>query len=365
MSLDPLTTIVWSSTLVYKFPIRNATIVGSTVTVKQINHQLSSGDVIQIAGASEFSELFSVAAVITVLDSNNFSYPVASPPVIETVTPTPGQKTDLWVSCKKYSTMLNYPGRLQFLLAGGHEAEIQTFESGVWTTQVTCKAIDGVTDVFFEARWKDARLALTVGSTIPTVTAYHAASPPPTTPADTTYRLPIFVGGGGGTLDPVGIPGTYDIVTTNEFGQVVAGSTGGGNDNNIYVTMLNSSGVTIPKGSPVRKTGELTIALAQGDSTKKGVFGIAYETILNGQTKIVLIEGIMTLPTGDWDLITGGTGGLVNDDIPYFLDFSVLGHLQKTVNVDTAPANSYLVAVGYAINANTLKIDIDSPIKVS
>ena len=366
MSLDPLTTIVWSPTQIYKFPVRNATVTGSTVTIKQINHQLSSGDVIAVTGDAEFGELFVTSAVVTVIDSNNFSYPAVAPPTIDGVSPQPGKKTDLWVSCKKYSTMLNYPGRIQFFLATTHEVEIQTFENGAWTTQVTVKTIDGVTDVFFDARWKDARLVLTVGATIPVVTAYHQSSPPPSTPADTTYHLPIFVpGSGGGSLTPVGVPGTYDIVTTNEFGQVIAGTVGGGNDNNIYIEMMNNGSATIPKGAPVRKTGDLTVELAQGNSTKKGCIGIAFETILIGQTKHILVEGTMTLPTGDWDVVTGGSGGLVNDDIPYFLDFSVTGRLTKTINVDTAPANSYLVAVGYAINPNMFKVDIDAPIKVS
>lgn len=364
MSLDPLTTIVWSPTIVYKFAIRNATIVGSVVTVKQINHQLSTGDSIVVSGASEFSELFASTAV-TVIDSNNFSYTVPAPPTIESVSPQPGMKTDLWLSCAKYSSMLNYPGRLQFALAGGHEAEIQTFENGEWTNQKTVTAADGTTDIFFDARWKDVRLQLTVGTTNPTVTAYHSSSPPPSTPADETYHLPIFTGGSGGSLDPVGIPGTYDVVTTNIYGQVIAGSTGLGSDNNIYTEMMNTSAALIPAGAPVRKTGDNTIELAQGNSTKKGVIGIAYEPIPVGQTKLILIEGTMTMPTGDWDLITGGSGGLVNDDAPYFLDFSTAGKLQKTPNIDTAPSTSYLVAVGYAINPNKLKLDIDAPIRVS
>lgn len=361
--IDPLSTIVWSPTLVYKFPVRSATVNGLTVTVKQINHQLSSGDAVTIFGNSQFEDLFFTGSV-TKIDSNNFTYFVGTPPSIDGIQPTPGQKTDLWLTCSKYSTMLNYPGRLQFFVASGHEVEIQAFENNAWTSQATIKDTDGVTDIFFDARWKDVRLVLSVGTTIPVVTAYHSSSPPPSIPADKTYHLPIFTGGGG-SITPVGIPGTYDIVTTNEYGQVISGVTGGGSDNNIYTEMLNTGVVNIPKGAPVRKTGNNTIELAQGNDVKKGVIGIAYEPILIGQTKLVLVEGTMTMPTGDWDVVTGGSGGLINDDIPYFLDFSIAGRLQKNINIDAAPANSYLVAVGYAINANQLKIDIDAPIKIS
>lgn len=363
--IDPLSTIVWSPTVVYKFPIRNATVAGSVVTVKQINHHLETGDSVVISGSGDYSELHKVGAV-TKIDSNNFSYTVTTPPTISGISPQPGQKTDLWLTCPKYSTMLSYPGRLQFWLTTGHEAKIQTFENGEWTNQVTITSADDVVDVFFDARYKDVRLVLTVGSTNPTVTAYHANSPPPSITADKTYHLPIFTGGSGGALTPVGIPGTYDIVTTNEYGQVVVGAVGGGTtDNNIYTEMMNNGSVNIPIGAPVRKTGDNTVELAQGNATKKGVIGIAYEAILIGQTKLVLVEGTITMSTGNWDVITGGSGGLVNDDIPYFLDFSTPGKLVKTVNLDTAPANSYLVGVGYAINPNKLKIDIDAPIKVS
>lgn len=359
--LDPLTTTIWSPTVQYTFPIRNATVSGSTVTVTYINHQLSSGDVVAVTGSGAQSS-FSGSGAVTVIDGNRFSYVATIPPTAPSLAPTPGQKTNLWLTCPSYSTLLVYPNKLRTQVASGTEIVIQTFEDNLWVTQQTVVWADGLTDIVFNGKYNIARLKMTAGTFIPTVTSYNANAPDPTPAAATTYFVPKFT---NAALEPVVTPGTYDTVTVNEFGQVISGTVGGTVDKNIYATMMNSGSSNILKGQPVRKLSDTTIELAQGNTSRKGVIGLAAEPILIGEVKQVMIEGSLAMTSAEWDAVTGDTGGLVADGSPYFLDFSVAGKLEKDVNVDTAPASSYLVTVGYAISSTAFRLDIDAPIKVS
>lgn len=70
-----------------------------------------------------------------------------------------------------------------------------------------------------------------------------------------------------------------------------------------------------------------------------------------------LAEGVLTLPTGTWDLVTGGAGGLV-PGARYYLGTS-LGALTTTAPV---VPGQYVTVIGSAISDVTLLVNPEPPI---
>jgi hypothetical protein len=70
------------------------------------------------------------------------------------------------------------------------------------------------------------------------------------------------------------------------------------------------------------------------------------------------LEGVLEGTTGDWDTVTGGTGGLVAGDV-YWLDPDNLGRI-----TNTAPTTDgdYVVPLGEAVSTTEFIIDIDTSV---
>lgn len=105
--------------------------------------------------------------------------------------------------------------------------------------------------------------------------------------------------------------------------------------------------------------GSVDLAKADAQGTIR-VSGLATGTVLAAASGDVAVDGVLTASTGEWDAITGDTGGLT-PGADYFLDAATAGLL--TLTAPTTPGE-FVVRVGHALSATEFEIEIQQPIKL-
>lgn len=155
----------------------------------------------------------------------------------------------------------------------------------------------------------------------------------------------------------IATPGTYNSVTVDTYGRVTAGTTSA--SSGLASTLTNSTGSTIGKFRALYKTATADqIALANaGASGTMRFIGFASAAINNAASGSVTTDGALTGTTGEWDAVTGQTGGLTPGAV-YFVSTSTNGAITST-----APTTGWLVRVGVAISTTTMLINKGEPIQ--
>jgi len=126
------------------------------------------------------------------------------------------------------------------------------------------------------------------------------------------------------------------------------------------IVMTNADEVeALVKCEPVyvSAAGEVSPAQADAEATTR-ILGLAQEEIAADGEGAIQFEGLLEATTGEWDIVTGLTGGLVVGDV-YYLDPDNVGQL-----VGTAPdtAGDYVTEVGHAVSSTELRIEIRRPV---
>lgn len=165
---------------------------------------------------------------------------------------------------------------------------------------------------------------------------------------------------GNPTVDLAGsivTPGTYSSVTVDTYGRVTAGSNAG--EVAVGSTLTNSTGgqIEICQAVYISGGGTITEARANAEGTSK-VIGLCMANIANSASGVVITNGEITATTGQWDNVTGGSGGLT-PDATYYLSAATAGAI-----TDTAPttASQYVVEVGIALSTTKLLVNIQKRI---
>lgn len=182
--------------------------------------------------------------------------------------------------------------------------------------------------------------------------------------AGTAGRITVTNGAataGDPTIDlvTVGTAGTYGSVTVDAYGRVTAGS-GAASVALITTTMTNAEASGIAIGQPVY--------VFSGDNVKKGIanatgtrriIGLVSDSTINAAASgNIAITGLMTATTGQWDAVTGQTGGLTPDAI-YYLDNATAGKMTSS-----APSTGWVCPLGIALSTTRFKINIGSTVKL-
>ncbi len=119
----------------------------------------------------------------------------------------------------------------------------------------------------------------------------------------------------------------------------------------ITVELTNSDSVTITIGTPVYSSSGFKRAKADSSSTTK-VIGLAFEDTSAAGSGRIQVTGVVTATTGEWDVVTGDSGGLTPNTL-YYLSETTSGKL-KTI----APTTGYIAPIGIAISTIQLRIEI-------
>jgi hypothetical protein len=154
-------------------------------------------------------------------------------------------------------------------------------------------------------------------------------------------------------------PGTYGSVTVDTYGRVTAGTADGAAPQ-LGVSLTNQTGATIEKFKAVYKTttaDEIAKANANSASTFRSI-GLASAAINDTSSGTIIVNGTITGTTGEWDAVTGQTGGLTPGSV-YFLSNSTAGNLTTT-----APSTGYICRVGIGLSTIQLLLNFGEPIQL-
>ena len=126
-------------------------------------------------------------------------------------------------------------------------------------------------------------------------------------------------------------------------------------------TRPNANAGSIVKGAPGYKNppaGEVDKARANAASTAR-VYGLVYDTtIATTANGTIATDGPLVATTGEWDAVTGQTGGLTPGAM-YFLDPSTAGMMTTT---PPTTVGHLVCKIGEAISTTEFEISISDPI---
>ncbi len=134
-----------------------------------------------------------------------------------------------------------------------------------------------------------------------------------------------------------------------------------GQDQGSTFTARNGAGCVIRKCQPVCSTGVDTVTLASADNIATSyVLGLAIDaSIADGAEGSFQSDGSLIADAVDWDAVTGQVGGLTSG-ARYFLSL-VAGRL---TTVAPTGSGEVWVPIGVALDARSLVINLQTPIKV-
>lgn len=123
------------------------------------------------------------------------------------------------------------------------------------------------------------------------------------------------------------------------------------------ISAVNGNAGTINIGEPVyvSDNDEVDLARANASGTKKVIGLVASTTIATTASGNILTDGILTASTGQWDAVTGQTGGLTAG-ATYFLSAATAGRLTTTAPTTTG---QYVAPVGIALSTVSMRLDVD------
>jgi len=151
------------------------------------------------------------------------------------------------------------------------------------------------------------------------------------------------------------------VIISGQVQQLQAGDTLDASAAEVDVVALtNGNASAIVIGSPVYSDAAGSVDLAQANASGTvEVLGLVRDTsIAASASGSIQTDGILAATTGQWDIVTGDTGGLVAGTV-YYLDPTTAGKLTATAPTTTS---QYVVRVGKAISTTEMEISIEPPI---
>jgi len=128
---------------------------------------------------------------------------------------------------------------------------------------------------------------------------------------------------------------------------------GGGTADALTVNLANAESVNLSKCQVIypSSAGNVKLAKADAEATIHAI-GLATALVAPAATGVMQTDGTLTATTGEWDAVTGDSGGLTTDSI-YFLSEATAGALTSV-----APTSGYVVPVGIAVSTMKMKINL-------
>jgi hypothetical protein len=121
----------------------------------------------------------------------------------------------------------------------------------------------------------------------------------------------------------------------------------------------NANGSTINIGEPVYMTAvadNVNLARANAENTSQ-VYGLVYSTSISASgTGSIAIDGPVVATTGQWDSVTGQTGGLTAGST-YYLSPTTAGRLTTTAPTTVGQT---VCKVGVGVSTTEMELNIES-----
>lgn len=152
------------------------------------------------------------------------------------------------------------------------------------------------------------------------------------------------------------------VITNGQIEQLQAGDTLNASVSEVdVVSKTNDNGSAAVKCTPLyqKSDGDVDFARANAQGTVQ-VLGLAAADINAAASGLVQTDGILVATTGEWDAVTGGSGGLT-PGAPYYVDAATAGMLTATAPTTTG---QFVVRVGLASSTTEMDISIQPPIKL-
>ena len=126
------------------------------------------------------------------------------------------------------------------------------------------------------------------------------------------------------------------------------------------LTLTNANAGSAVIGTPVYISAASSFNLARADAsgTADPIGLVSSSSIAAAGSGSVLTDGFLTATTGQWDAVTGGTGGLTAGS-SYFLSATTAGRLTTTAPTATGQFVSF---IGKAVSTTVLEVSIDRAI---
>ena len=115
-------------------------------------------------------------------------------------------------------------------------------------------------------------------------------------------------------------------------------------------------------GAPVymKANGNVDLAKADAQATADVLGLVKDASIAAAASGNVLLDGVLTATTDQWDAVAGTTGGLTPGAV-YFLSAATAGLLTATA---PSTAGQFVVRVGKALSATKMDLTLMAPIKL-
>ncbi len=128
------------------------------------------------------------------------------------------------------------------------------------------------------------------------------------------------------------------------------------------IEVNNGNAGTIDICQAVYIDGNDSVDLAKADAAgTMDMIGLVKDvTIVSSADGMVQTDGILAATTGQWDAVTGDTGGLTAGTV-YYLDASTAGFITSTAPITVS---QFVVQLGRAISTTEMEISICDPIKL-
>lgn len=106
--------------------------------------------------------------------------------------------------------------------------------------------------------------------------------------------------------------------------------------------------------------GSVDLAQANSAGTSKP-FGLAFEGVAAAGTGYVQTAEVLTATTGEWDAVTGESGGLTANS-KYYLSDATAGMLLQDDNLSGLTTGDYVVEIGTGLSTTEMAINIQKRI---
>ena len=153
------------------------------------------------------------------------------------------------------------------------------------------------------------------------------------------------------------------VITNGQIEQLQAGDTLNASVSEVdVVTKTNDNAGAIVIGTPVyvKANSNVDKARANAQGTVQLLGLVAEASVAAAASGIIQTDGVLAATTGQWDAVTGESGGLT-PGAPYYLDAATAGLLTQTAPTTTA---QFVVRVGLAISSTEMDITLTAPIKL-